>query len=246
MKISIIGLGWFGQALGHELRSHHEIWGTTRTQQKAQQLIDLGFHTLTMDHPQHPSEELLAADVIIVNIPPRAEHLEWFKSWKWNSKSHVIFISSTSVYGDHQGHVDEQTPPGPDTESGKILVEQEKFFSQFSHSTIIRFGGLIGGGRHPGKILSGRKNLEGAQRPVNLVHQKDTVGFVVLVIEKQLVGTFNLVNPDHPTRESYYQDYCLRHQLTLPEFTPGPSAFKVINSKRVSSFYQFRASLKDD
>lgn len=168
------------------------------------------------------------------------------KSWPWGIDTKIIFISSTSVYGDHQGSVNEETVAEPDTEGGKILVEQENYFRGFKNSAIVRFGGLFGNGRHPGKFLSGRKNLEGAQRPVNLVHQKDTVGFVKTVIERNLTGTFNLVHPEHPTRENYYQDFCHRHQLPLPEFTPSTASFKVINSRRVSEHYQFQATLKDD
>ena len=204
------------------------------------------FKTFILECPQLPSDELLTTDLIVLNIPPRAEHLAWYKSWAWKNETRVIFISSTSVYGDHQRAVDESTPPEPDTESGKILIEQENYFRGFKNSVIVRFGGLFGGGRHPGKFLSGRKNLEGAHRPVNLVHQKDTVGFVKLVVEKKLTGTFNLVHPDHPTRETYYQDYCRRHQLELPEFTLSSSTFKVIDSSKVPGVYQFQTTLRDD
>jgi nucleoside-diphosphate-sugar epimerase len=246
MKVSIIGLGWFGEALGDALRAKYDILGTTRSETKASHLRGKGFDCFVLNYPQIPSPELLAVETIVLNIPPREEHLDWFKSWPWMEGTQLILISSTSVYGDQQGIVDENTVPDPDTESGKILVEQEKYFLGFKNSVIIRFGGLFGAGRHPGKFLSGRKNLEGANRPVNLIHQKDTVGFVKLIIENNFGGTFNLVHPDHPSRETYYQDYCHRHQLALPEFTPATSTFKVINSSKVPGLYQFQTTLSDD
>jgi nucleoside-diphosphate-sugar epimerase len=246
MKISIIGLGWFGEALGHALKDQNEILGSTRSELKAQQLRQKGFKPLVLEYPQLPSDELLSCDLIILNIPPRADHIAWFKSWAWKSDTQIIFISPTSVYGDHQGSVNEETIPEPDTEGGKILIEQESYFRGFKNSAIIRFGGLFGAGRHPGKFLSGRKNLEGAQRPVNLVHQKDTVGFVKTVIEKNLTGTFNLVHPDHPNRELFYRSFCERKGLPLPEFTHQTGPSKVINSSSISSLYRFQAALEDD
>lgn len=246
MKVSIIGLGWFGESLGEQLKVQHEVLGTTRSEDKARLLREKGFNVFILDYPKVPTMDLLNSDVVVLNIPPRAEHLEWMKLWPWQKGCHVIFISSTSVYGDHQGTVDENTPPEPDTESGKTLLAQEKFFGAFSTGAIIRFGGLLGSGRHPGKYLSGRKNLEGAERPVNLVHQKDTVGFVKTVIEKKLTGIFNLVHPDHPEREIFYRSYCERKGLPLPEFLPQAGPAKTVNSSTILKLYQFQASLEED
>jgi nucleoside-diphosphate-sugar epimerase len=244
MKISIIGLGHFGSALARELVGH-EISGTTRSESKAALLRQEGLRVEILDCPQLPSSELLDQDLVVINIPPRPEHLKWFQSWPWQ-KARVIFIGSTSVYGDAQGEVNEQTLPAPDTISGEILLKQELFFKSFPDSCIVRFGGLIGEGRHPGKFLSGRSNLEGGERVVNLIHHLDTICFIKDIIENPRFGVFNLVHPHHPTREDYYRSYCTRHDLALPEFILGSTPYKTVQSSLVPGFYTFRASLYDE
>ncbi|UWX55254.1 hypothetical protein NYZ99_01135 [Maribacter litopenaei] len=75
-----------------------------------------------------------------------------------SSVNNILFVSSTSVYGENQGEVNEETIPIPSSEAGKQLLETEKLIRENSHveSTIIRFAGLIGPDRHPVNMLSGR------------------------------------------------------------------------------------------
>lgn len=233
MKISIIGLGWFGSALAKDLARNYEIKGTTRSPDKHP-----GAEVLLV--PGIPSDELMNADVIVLNIPPFANQLEWFKSWNWNQSTHIIFISSTSVFGEMSGEVDENTLPVPESENAKELVACETWFKSFPSSTIIRFGGLIGPDRHPGRSLSGRKNIKGGNQPVNLIHLDDCIGFTKLVIEKHLTHeTYNLVHPAHPTRREYYQNWCRDHELPLPEFVDSDTPGKIISHLKVSSLYKF-------
>jgi len=244
MKISIIGLGWFGSALATDLIEKYKISGTTRTPDKVTLFKSKNIDAELLLPPDSPSSQLLNSDIIILNIPPFLGQLEWFKSWHWNNASHLIFISSTSVYGDEGITVDENTHPFPNTENGKILIEEENWIKTFSKHTIIRFGGLLGNNRHPGKFLSGRKNLTGGQTPVNLIHLDDTIGFTKLVIEKKLFGeTFNLVHPNHPTRSEYYEKYCHENHLPLPEFDSSGAKGKIVSAKKVSELYSFKRSI---
>jgi nucleoside-diphosphate-sugar epimerase len=244
MKISIVGLGWFGLALGQELKTHHQILGTTRTEERAKLLTELGFETYILNPQQMINSALLESEVIILNIPPFKGQLDWFKSWNISPNTHLVFISSTSVYGKLQTDVCEETAPLPDTDNGFILLEEEKLVRGFKNHTIIRFGGLIGQNRHPGKFLSGRENLEGGNHPVNLIHQLDAVHFVKYVIEKKLYQeTFNLVHPHHPTRIDYYGGYCAENNLPLPHFLHSNDPGKRVASDKVEKIYQFRQKI---
>lgn len=228
MKISIVGLGWFGSSLAEALAGH-DISGTHRTD---------------LNQSNTPSAAIMEADVLVLNIPPFKDQLKWFQSWNWSQKTHVIFISSTSVYGQETGELDESILPIPSTENGELLLQEEEWIRTFTHHTVIRFGGLLGKNRHPGKVLSGRKNLSGGNRPVNLLHLDDAVGFTKLVIENKLKNrTFNLVNPEHPTREAFYRSYCESQKLPLPEFEIAPLPGKSICSSLVESLYEFKVKL---
>jgi len=240
MKISIIGLGWYGSALSQLLSNQYEVLGTTRSPSKLESLSAFGTVQL-LDESNAPSGRLLDSEAVVLNIPPFAQQLEWFKSWEWNSNTHLVFISSTSVYGDLQGIVTEETEPSPNTENGKILLEEEKWVKSFPHYTIIRFGGLIGEDRHPGKYLSGKSDLSNGNSPVNLTHLEDCIRFTQLVLEKKIVNqTFNLVSPNHPPRKEYYKGYCKNNNLPLPHFVDSEDTGKIIAHEKVSKIYLSR------
>lgn len=242
--VSITGLGWFGTPLARRLSKDYSVRGTTRTADKLTTFSDLGIQAELLKDSSTPSSEVMNSDVLVLNIPPFKNQLAWFKAWKWNPSTHIIFISSTSVYGDQSGILDEGTLPVPNTEGGAILLEEENWLRTFPKTTLIRFGGLIGEERHPGKFLAGRTQLENGNWPVNLIHLEDCMAFTELVIKKELFGeTYNLVHPDHPTRSDYYTDYCRRNSLPLPHFKTIESSGKTVSSQKAEAIYQFKAGL---
>lgn len=235
MKISILGLGWLGLPLGISLKEHgHEILGTTRASEKLQEISFQGLKGFVLNYPDLPDREILKSDVLIINIPPFKEELSWFKSWKIPETTWIIFISSTSVIST------------PDSDNALILKSEEEWVkTQVDKWTIIRFGGLIGKGRHPSKYLSGKKNLPGKNWPVNLIHLDDCIGLIHSIIENKLIHkVWEAVSPEHPMREEYYLDSCAKLSLPLPEFNQNDESRKEeIHSEEVRNFYKFQRSL---
>lgn len=238
MRISIIGLGWFGYPLALSLKERGiHVLGTTRSSDKKNKFQTSGIETSLLNFPSLPQKDLLEADVIVLNIPPFAEQLEWFKMWEWNNDKKIIFISSTSVY------------PEPETDGARFLYEQEKWIQEnFSKWIVLRFGGLLGNGRHPGKILSGRKSLKGQNWPVNLIHLKDTIAFIKVVIDKNLGHEIvNVVSDDHRSRKDFYSGYCQLRGLPLPEFDiTDQSTGKVVPNDALKKYYRPESDLWQD
>lgn len=232
MKISIMGLGWYGAPLASELlKDGHAVLGSTRSEDKTKQFITQHIHASRFSYPDLPSKDLMDADIVILNIPPFEEELEWFKSFSWNPNTWIIFISSTSVY------------PAPESKSGILLKAQEDWAqSHFKHWTILRFGGLYGAQRHPGKYLRGRKNIAGRLNPVNLVHLDDCIGFTRTVIDKNLQNRlFNVVSDDHRTKEEFYSEFCRKEGLPLPEFDPNDkSSGKIVPNEELKKHYMLK------
>lgn len=223
MKIKVMGLGWYGEPLATELvKLGHEVSGTTRSEDKIPALKAKGIEAHVLSYPD---TQTVDADLVVLNIPPFEDELNWFKSWKWNVPW-IIFISSTG------------TPP--------LLLEQEKWISStFPQWTILRFGGLFGGGRHPGKHLSGKQNVKGANWPVNLIHQDDTVGATLSVIEKKVQHKIiNVVSSDHPSKKEYYESWCRMHNLPLPHFDESDVSVKeAVDNRELREFYTPRRDL---
>lgn len=224
MKINIIGLGWYGLPLAESLQKKgFDVRGTVTSEEKVLDLKNKNIKATKLKYPDTP--DTIDDDVLILNIPPFTEELEWFKRWNISSKTWIVFISSTSVL----------------SKTDDKLRLQEEWVRTHPKWTVLRFGGLFGGERHPGKSLSGKKNLPGRLWPVNLLHLNDAIGFTEAVIEKNLISeTFNVLSDDHPTREMFYSDYCRTNKIPLPEFVPQDDSTKdPVDNSLARKFYSF-------
>lgn len=236
-SIGILGLGYLGNLLASELAKRgHKISGTTRSEEKKSQLIQQGWE-VTLLNGNDPSRNLFESDFIILNIPPFPGQLDWFKSWPWRKETRIIFISSTSVYEEAPELVSESSPV-----KQHLLADEEQWVSEtFPESTILRPGGLLGRGRHPGKVLSGRKDLKAPYHPVNLIHVEDLVGTIIAVLEKGVLGIINVVSEEHSLRKEFYQGYCRRNSLPLPEFDETDmSSGKIVSNDLLKTFYELK------
>jgi nucleoside-diphosphate-sugar epimerase len=230
-SISIIGLGHVGKPLARALKLEgHRVLGTTRLSEKAQVLEAEGIKVGLLSYPNVPASGLLETDIIVLNIPPFPGELEWFRSWSWKTYSWVIFLSSTSVYQDSPVVVSENSPL-KETD----LLSQEKWVQErFQSWTILRLGGLLGGERHPGKSMVGKKNLKGPRHAVNLIHHDDVVGFIQTVIKKHLTNDiFNVVCDEHSPRQEFYSAYA-----TFDE--SDRSMGKVVSNEKMKQHYELK------
>ncbi len=227
MKISICGLGYIGLPLAELLiGAGHEVHGTTTTLQK---LIDNPFAEI-LRSPSLPSENILNCDILVLNIPPSDGQLAWFKEWDLSLVKKIIFVSSTSAL-----HTDGR--------NSEVLRSEEAWIKACGLPWIIvRPGGLLGHGRHPGKSLSGKTGIKGGESPVNIIHADDVNGFICAVIEKKLENdSFELVSDEHHTKEEFYSEYCRRMNLPLPQFdSADKNPGVIISNEMMKRHYQLK------
>jgi hypothetical protein len=193
------------------------------------------------------------SEILLIDIPPklRGNNKEDFIGKiktlipfiENSSIKKVIFVSSTSVYADENVIVTEETPPQPETESGRQLLQSEQLLQNNTHfkTTIVRFGGLIGEDRHPIRFLSGRDAIENPNAPINLIHLEDCIGIITQIIQQNSWGEiYNGVAPFHPSRESYYVNKAIELNLDLPKFNhSNPSIGKTIISNKLESVLHY-------
>ena len=109
----------------------------------------------------------------------------------------VVFVSSSAVFGDVDGVVDELTPPRPSRYNGKVLLAAEEEISTRSLSTVVRFTGIYGPGRYrqidkAAKLARGEVSLPTPQW-TNRIHRDDCVGLLhSVVLGTDAVGGRNL------------------------------------------------------
>lgn len=232
-----MGCGWLGFPLAKKLvGENHLVYGTTTSQEKFALLKNEGIQpykiSLNTNGIHGDIHDFLSnVDILIINVPPRLRgentesfvekikllHLEIRKS----TISKLLFISSTSVYGNVKGKVTEEAVPLPSTESGRQLLECEELFQQDTslNTTIIRFGGLIGPNRNPVTMLSKRKNLSNGDDPINLIHLFDCIHMMKTIIDNEYWGElFNGVYPLHPKKQEYYTKEAIKRGISPPHY----------------------------
>lgn len=262
MTVSILGCGWYGMELAKTLANKGiKVKGSTTTPEKLQAMANEGIEAFLIDlEPDNKVYDVafFECDVLWVSIPPRAragQGAEYLNKLSYlipiiksNNIRQVVLISSTGVYADNNIEVTEHDEPKPDTEAGKVLFAAENLLkaeTDFS-TTIIRFGGLIGPGRDPGRFFAGKTGIANGNAPVNLIHLNDCIGISLAILDKKAFGhTYNAVSPTHPTRVAFYTLEALRSKLPAPEFVAEKNNWKIVGSMNVPEIlgYDFTQAL---
>lgn len=258
--ISILGCGWLGLPLAENLlKDGYKIKGSTTSEIKLSLLQSKNIEAYKiLFNPElnaDGAEKFFDCDVLIINIPPlrREDIVEYHflqvesivKQIQNTDCKRVIFISSTSVYGNKNNEVDELSKTLPETLTGEALVIVENYLLSQKNfdATVIRFAGLIGGERNPAKFALRRDVIEFADTPLNLIHLDDCIGIIKSVLEKDIRNEIiNGVAEYHPTRREFYSLSAEKLSLPLPKFQDGKEPYKIVKSIKIKSLlnYQFK------
>lgn len=260
-NIAVLGCGWLGLPLAISLiEDGYNVKGSTTREARLAILKNAGILPFLLELTETGAKGNLSTflediDILIIDVPPRlrrnpnanfvAKIAHLLKEVKNTRIKQLIFISSTSVYGDLQGKITETTPIAPQTESGKQLVQTEELLLKATDfkTTIIRFAGLIGEDRHPANFLAGKKGLKNPNAYVNLIHLEDCIAIIKTIIKQAPEQhIFNAAYPFHPTKQEYYTEATLKKGLEPPEFVPSDFKGKLIASDLLTLVlnYQFK------
>jgi nucleoside-diphosphate-sugar epimerase len=222
-KVSIIGLGWLGEAVALLLqRKGHLVLGSSTRPEKVELLrgkgVDAIHFALDPDPKGTAYHRLFDSEILIVTLPPRSRHgdgeaylqqLASLRALVANSAvKQIIFISSTGIYPIENKEVPytEEEQLTESNAGNSILYRAEQLMADSpSYSlTILRMGGLMGADRIPGSYFSGKEEVVGHTR-VNFIHQDDAARMIAWVLDQGLwYQTFNGVAPEHPLRREVY------------------------------------------
>ena len=249
-SISILGCGWLGLPFGkHLVEAGYRVKGSTTSRSKVDTLREAGIVPYIIElTPDIGSDtkDFFDTDVLLINLPPRNQngvldfHEKQLKAVRQAAKgnvSKVIFISSTAVYPAKNAEVTESDASSSCLSRGGVsLLNMEHLYSKDRsfQTTVIRFGGLYGPGRQPGRFLAGKKDLAGAANPINMIHLDDCIGIIRLLIEKNSWGeAFNASAPSKETRASYYTQAAIELGLEPPTFSHESAPFKKVSSEKL-------------
>ncbi len=254
--VVIVGAGYTGQRLATQLlqeSSSCEIWLTSRNPSENLQAfqdhervhlveLDLLSESLAQDlesiaFPGPDTWVVYSAPTLYRTYEPEplasgvSRHVQPLAAVsRWcQACAGFIYLSSTSVYGDHQGDwVDEESERRPESALGKMRRDLEDyvlttFASRAPHSAlnVARIVGIYGPGRTLLEYIQrGRyKLVDGGEKITNRVHVDDIVRALLAMMEHGKPGAqvYN-VSDGHPLSVRELVDFLVENQgITRPE-----------------------------
>ena len=234
-NVVISGYGWLAGYVGNALLDKLNIVGTTRNKDKCLALKEQGITAIEYALGDDTSAlcSHLQSATLLLNIPPGRRNTN-LKSFTDNMLQlidaalsakvvHIVFISTTSVYGDTTDNVlTEESATNPQTASAKAHVTIENYLLSKRNQadiSIVRLAGLVGPDRHPARSLSGRE-LDAGNKRINLVHVHDIVSALTTIIcNKPINDVLHLCSLSHPKRGIYYVDAANAMEIDAPRFS---------------------------
>ncbi len=250
--ISVLGCGWLGLPLAKQLvEMGHIVKGSTQTATKLAVLHQQGIDPYLIEVQKKIKgtnlPHFFKSGVLIINIPPGRKRRDVARSHPRQIQAiiekalihqtkRILFVSSTSVYGNVNRVVTEADEPNPETASGEALVAAEELLLQETafETTIVRFGGLAGADRKAGRFLAGKKEVKNGDAPVNMIHQVDCIGVLTQIITQEKWGyLFNACADEHPTRKEFYTAQAQLQGFEAPQFSKTDA---LVGFKEVSNY----------
>jgi nucleoside-diphosphate-sugar epimerase len=255
----IIGCGYLGRRVAAAwLAEGHEVFATTRSEKRAEQLRAEGIQPIVGDLaikeslPKFPPVESVlhsvgfdrSADQSIeqVYVQGLANVLDAVDSARLKL---FFFISSTGVYGQSDGQwVDEQSDCQPRRAGGKACLDAENLLRTHplgDLAVILRLSGLYGPGRIPRRkeMSDGLPLSVPTEGFLNLIHVDDVVRIILAAERRVTPPDLFLVSDGQPIqRIEYYRELARLINAPEPRFVPpsehAPSTDRAVGSdKRV-------------
>jgi nucleoside-diphosphate-sugar epimerase len=240
MNTLIIGCGYLGRRVAARwLAQGHAVYATTRRPEGAEEWQRLGFRPVVCDILQpatlktlpHVDALLFAVgfdrgagvtmrDVYVGGLANVLAHLRPPRKF--------IYISSTSVYGQTDGSlVDETAPTAPEEEAGQIVLAAEGVLrTRLPDAVILRFAGIYGPGRllRRQTIAAGEPIVGHADRWLNLIQVEDGATAVLAADEHGAAGQTYIVSDGLPVRRhDFYAELARVLGAPEPRFVAPPA-----------------------
>ncbi|WP_339726974.1 SDR family oxidoreductase [uncultured Gimesia sp.] len=264
MQKLIIGCGYVGLSVAQKwLEQGHTVSALTRSETHATEFTKLGITPVMGDITRPDSlKGLPESETVLyaVGFDRSAEksrreiYVEGLNHALSEIKQRtqkIIYLSSTSVYGQSAGEwVDETSNCEPERENGQICLEAEQLFEQHgllskreqrgtATAVIFRLAGIYG----PGRLLARMQQIK-AGEPLsgspdawlNLIHVTDIVNTILKCDTNIHLESHYLVSDSRPiTRQEYYETLAELIKAPLPQFAAETPEQPAVKSQRMHS-----------
>lgn len=184
----LVGVGFVAEAVAEAARPRRVI-GTTRNPAAIAGIAALGIHPLLLDDRGglELTDDLEQADVV-VTFPPDGES-DARLAPQLERCRRIVYVSSTGVYGNTRGRIDNDTPASPDDEAGRRRLAAEDCWRSVG-ATVVRAPGIYGRGRGLHSLIaSGAYRLPGdGSGVVSRIHVDDLAAVLLAAIDRGAAG----------------------------------------------------------
>ena len=214
--VLIVGCGFTGCVLAQQLAFvGRAVYGTSRGERGVSVIRTRGAGAVLMTAPDFRPLRRIRGKVraLVTMMPPQmtgdggyvdhtAALLDAVKGWGLEA---VVYVSSTSVYGDKGGAVvNEHTPCTPDSPRGRarLAIEQQVLTSGLP-AMVVRPAGIYGRLRSQlDRLARGRTRLvDGGKSYTNRIHVKDLATIIEAACDRGTPGSVYLGADRHPATQ---------------------------------------------
>ncbi|WP_394204126.1 SDR family oxidoreductase [Shewanella waksmanii] len=268
-SVAIVGCGWYGTPLAQFLlKNNLQVFGSKRDIEGVNSLNEKGINGFLLDldsvledanadsvAPQ--ARAAIQQDALVVNIPPglrsgKSNYLERLQRLKTLIGDHqyqrVVFISTTGVYP-ATGQCCVEDDAIAFDEKSQVLLAAEQLFLDLGVCTVLRFAGLVGPKRAPGRFFAGKSDIVGGVLSVNMTHLDDCIGATYHVLSTPRAGNdiFNVCAEEHPSKQTFYTAATQKLTLSPPSFLPSTErdSDKTVNGERIVTLLNYQYHYND-
>ena len=247
-SILIIGCGDIGLRVAKQLSRSHRIYALTSQQARFQELREVGAIPVlgNLDHPETLWRLSGLAQTVIHLAPPqnsgnrdcRTRNLLRILAQGSNAVRRLIYISTTGVYGDHQGgRVSEVTPVNAQSERAKRRVDAERMLRLWAPAhgvalTILRVPGIYAADRLPIDRLHAQTPalLSEEDAYSNHIHSDDLARLVcAAVYHGKPQRVINACDGGETKMGDYFDEVADAFGLPRPKRLPGNELQKLVS-----------------
>ena len=233
----------------------HTVIAMTRKSERLAWFSDQGITGIVGDVTQPQTLNLPEADIVLIAVgmdrsmysDVEAVYVGGLRNVLDNlpQPKHLIYVSSTGVYGDFDGQwVDESSTTQPLRPGGKACLKAEQLIRESdlaNRSTLLRFAGIYGADRVPTKerIKAGEWKKLSSAGFLNLIHVDDGAKIIDRIAQTEPAGETYLVSDGNPVLRRDYYSYiaeCLgAEKIPRSETAVDPKVGRSGSSKRISN-----------
>jgi nucleoside-diphosphate-sugar epimerase len=247
-SILIIGCGDIGLRVAKQLSRSHRVFALTSQQNRFQELREVGAIPIlgNLDHPESLWRLSGLAQTVIHLAPPqnsgnrdcRTRNLLRILAQGSNIVRRFIYISTTGVYGNHQGgKVGEATPVSPQSERAQRRVDAERILRLWAPAhgvalTILRVPGIYAADRLPIERLQAKTPalLPEEDAYSNHIHSEDLARLVcAAVYHGKPQRIINACDGGETKMGDYFDEVADAFGLERPVRLPGSELQKIVS-----------------